>query len=498
MHTHAQTAFVFLATALAASATPQPIDRYVVLLESSGAAEFGPAARALCDFHAGKLVRFDANSLDPLERELRELQPRHVAIVVPPAIIDVEFAHRMLEVSTRIDDDPFCDFAFAFVTGRDGAAAERFVRRGIDAWDRPRSRRAAMFGSWEGLVLPPPIPNTAMKAIGFECEQQFILSRAPQEQRRADARIAYQKMQPFDALLFFSHGYPHEMSLCFTPAELRQWNMPLRASLLVNCACYNGAPARWWMPGPRGFVEQPPVAPGDSVALELLDCGGAAYIAGVDMWHGPLAQQVFCAVAEDGLSIGDAGKQMFDRLALAFAPESVRYPPPSSRGPLQEGRDNRRWNGAAMIIYGDPAFAPFADDAKPLATASIEKADPPRVTITLRPLIDGMPGGDFMLAQARLMDYYSVRTADVMKELKFELYRSVAWPSDKPPQSFRIVSAESDGERIPTGEPQVLLEKAHDGHRLHVRVPIDVGVFDQAWLLRLTRRGASVICEASE
>lgn len=480
---------------LASGGDRHPIDDYVVMLDSAAAAEFAPAARALCDFHAGKLIQFDSQALDSLADKLRDLRPRYVAFVVAPATIDVEFTHRLLELSTRVDEDPFCDFAFSFITGFDGPSAERFVRRAIDAWDRPAGRRAGIFGSWEGAALPPVVPATALKAIEFDCEQQFILAGAPPEQRRADAKIAYRKMQDLDALLFFSHGYPYEMSLCFSAADLRDWNAPLHAALLVNCACYNGAPGRWWMPGPQGFVEQPPVAPAESIALQILDCGGAAYIAGVDMWHGPLAQQVFYAVAEDGLSIGDAGKRMFDRLALAFAPEPLKYPPPSSRGALQEGRENRRWNGAAMIIYGDPAFAPYAKGARRLMTATVDQIDPPRITIALRPLIAGMPGGDFMLAQSRLMDYYSVRTSDVLKELHFELYQSLEWSFGKNPRALRVLSAESDGQTIPVGQPQFVFEETPTGRRLHVRVPVEVSVFDQAWLLRLTRAGASVTLE---
>ena len=49
-------------------------------------------------------------------------------------------------------------------------------------------------------------------------------------------------------------------------------------------------------------------------------------VGGIDPWHGPLNNQVFQYVVDDGMRLGEATKMMADRLALAFAPERIHDP----------------------------------------------------------------------------------------------------------------------------------------------------------------------------
>src|SRR5436305_975477 len=119
-----------------------------------------------------------------------------------------------------------------------------------------------------------------------------------------------------------------------------------------------------------------PPAHEDSVALALLDSGVAAYVAGIDPWHGPLANQAFGYLFDDGLSLGGAAKRMADRLALDFLPGRISFPPTATVGDrfAGEGVTNRRHNGAGMIVYGDPAFAPLAQSASRLAFAEVKRS----------------------------------------------------------------------------------------------------------------------------
>src|SRR5438105_15387361 len=59
------------------------------------------------------------------------------------------------------------------------------------------------------------------------------------------------------------------------------------------CRVNNGAPGRWYAPGPGGVEDRGVVKRDDSVALAVLDSGVVGYFAGIDPWHGPLALQVF-------------------------------------------------------------------------------------------------------------------------------------------------------------------------------------------------------------
>src|SRR5207248_8062838 len=74
--------------------------------------------------------------------------------------------------------------------------------------------------------------------------------------------------------------------------------------------------------------------------------------------------------------------------------------------------------------------APFAKSASRLAFAEVKQVGG-KLTIRLgtKPLIDGPAGVDFMIPQSRLTDYYSVKTADYLKELSAEVYRVVDLPA---------------------------------------------------------------------
>ena len=460
---------------------------YLVLFDGDA---FLPAAKRMAALHGGRVEPF--GRIVTLLPRLRAKPPRFVVYVLPPERIDVDLSHTLLTIATQIDDDPFIDFEYGFVTGRDGAAALRFVERIDAAGKREYGRRGALFGTWEGAVLPKATKLSPARTLGYDFDVRLVHTKAGEAQRTAAARAALESFAGRDVLLFFSHGYPDRMAGCFSAPQLREWKIALPHAVLFNCACYNGAPGRWYAPGADGrFTDRGKVAASDSVALQLLDSGLAAYIGGIDPWHGPLNSQVFQYAVDDGMRLGAATKMMFDRLALAFAPERIHYPPTAGVIMTGEGRANRLRNGAGMILYGDPAFAPFAKDAKRLLRARIVKGDRFAVTIEAAPLLDAMPGAvGFMLPQARLMDYYSVKTRDVMRELKMEVYRVVDLPQPLT-QAPRLKVRKASARGIPfkTGDVQTILEQTPHGQRLHIRVPIDTTIYPVQPLIGMARMG---------
>ncbi len=468
---------------------------YLVLVERGGDGAYLPAAGALAAQHGGRVVEFDSDDSGALLTLLREHSPRYVAFVLPPQRIDVQLAHRFLEVSTQVDEDPFVDFEYGFITGRDGEAALRFVERIIAAWKREYGLRCGFFGSWEGPVVPTiKGSGGAARALGLDISAHLLGVKESDEVRAEKARAAMADFAGRDVLLFFSHGYPDRMVACFDAANLRDWNVDLGGAILFNCSCYNGAPGRWWEIGPGGaYLDRGLTRAEDSVALAIIDAGVAGYFAGIDPWHGPLANQVFLLAVDDGLSLGGAAKRMYDRLALAFLPERVHYEPMSERRFAGEGRGNRLGNGAGMIYYGDPALAPFSRKAAKLLSAGTEVIDEHslRCTIDMKPMLEGaMNAADGMLPQARLMDYYSVRTSDLLAELKMEVHRVVPLPEGWTVVSGASVeSLVSGGRDVPAGEVEWAIEQTHDGPMLHLRVPIDARMFGTTWQMIIAQRG---------
>jgi hypothetical protein len=484
-----------------------PSGRYLVLVDSGNKDEFLPAAEAMAALHGAEVKRFDPAKLDRTLTELRKAPPRFVVFVLPPEKIDVDLCHAILGMATKVDDDPFVDFEYGFITGRDGAAALRFVKRIEQAWKRDAGDKAMLFGSWEGPFLPSGSRLTGMKALGFTAKDCYVKAKDTEQTRLKAARQILEDCKGNDALIFMSHGYPDRMDLCFSAKDLREWNVDLSPAILFNCACFNGAPGRWFEPTGKGYEDRGVVARDDSVALALLDSGIAGYFAGVDAWHGPLTSQVFYYVTDDGMRLGEAANAMFNRLALEFSPDRIHYEPT-----LKRKRNNKNWwaqnqrdNGAAMILYGDPALAPFAKRAKHLLSARTKPVgkDGLALTIEVRPLIDGAPGEDFsVLPINRLYDYYSLRADPDRSPPQLELYRVVPLPARSgAAPALRVVAAKSGDKDIPTGPVQLAVEDTPGGKLLHVRVPLRVSISDKPLdnlrLMALAKQGLVVELEGT-
>jgi hypothetical protein len=480
-----------------------PSGRYLVLVDPGNKDEFLPAAEAMAALHGGQVQHFDPSKLDRTLAELRKAPPRFVVFVLPPEKIDVDLSHAILEMATKVDDDPFVDFEYGFLTGRDAAAALRFVKRIEQAWKREAGDKAALFGSWEGLFLPSGSQMSSLKALGFEAKGRYVKARDAEEARQKAARQILGDCKGKDALIFMSHGYPDRMDLCFSAKNIRKWQVDLSPAILFNCACFNGAPGRWFHPMGEGYEDRGVVARDESVALALLDSGIAGYFAGVDMWHGPLNSQVFYYVTDDGMRLGEAANAMYNRLALEFLPERIHFEPAlkQQRGGKYAWVKNQRGNGAAMILYGDPALAPFAKRAKHLLSARGESSGKDRfsVKIEVRPLVDGQPGEDFwILPSNRLFDYYSLRSDPEKTPPRLELYRVVPLPAlYRGVPALRVVSAKSQNKDIPTGKVQLAVEDTNGARLLHVRVPIQVSLTDNLRLMALARQGLTVELEGS-
>ncbi len=129
-------AWAWLALAAWLPGTASAGKDYRVFLDREAKAEFLPAARALAALHEAEVELFDPEDLEALLDGLRRSPPHYAVFVLPPEKIDVELSHELLETATRVDEDPFVDFEYAFVTGRDGAAARRFVAA-IERGDTP-------------------------------------------------------------------------------------------------------------------------------------------------------------------------------------------------------------------------------------------------------------------------------------------------------------------------------------------------------------------------
>lgn len=480
-----------------AHATPTGSSIDLVLVDARCGGEFRAAAELLAAGHRATVAEADLDDAVALESVLRSHTPSHVVFVVEPAHLDLDLTHRVLETSTRVDSDPFPDFAHGFVTGLDGAAARRFVQAMLAARTAPRSRALGVLGVSENTAAAPqPLGAELARACALSFAFEGLPSVEASPRRRRDA---LERLGHSDLLMLFSHGEPDRMIGAFRGSELRSWAVDFDGRIVVNCACFNGSMGEAVLPGANG-LQTIEVAPDESVALAMLDTGVAGYVAGIDAWHGPLAVQVVLALADDGASLGDAVRRPIDRLVLSQQDRPLRFPAQHERSQRFSAEPGAfaRGNAAGSVLFGDPSFAPFRDGA-PRAFAATLDGTPDRrsVRIELAP-VPGVGGGyGSMLLLPRVLAYFEP-IPNPPTTLPLELHRVVDWPADEPrPRSWRVTRATCGDEPLQCLDVVTAYEDTPHGPRLHVVVPLATATGLDGVRLRtdLARLGATVVVE---
>ena len=86
-----------------------------------------------------------------------------------------------------------------------------------------------------------------------------------------------------------------------------------------------------------------------------------------------------------------------------------------------------------------------------------------------------------------------MKTADFMKELSAEVYRVVDLPAGvTAAPSLKVTSAKSGPMALPTKPVQAVVERTPDGDRLHVRVPLNVRLTDNLWVMLMAANGVEI------
>jgi hypothetical protein len=89
--------------------------------------------RILRDYRNAQVVTFETNLIDFLIPQMITREARYVAVVLRPEELDVNLVRRFLVMSTMIDDDPFSDFSYGYITGATAQDAVDFVNKIIQA-----------------------------------------------------------------------------------------------------------------------------------------------------------------------------------------------------------------------------------------------------------------------------------------------------------------------------------------------------------------------------
>lgn len=409
-----------LALAGAAPIAAQQAD-YVVLAAFGADDAFDAAARILAEGHRAAILRFDPANLEPLRAPLQAKAPRHVALVMKPEQIEFAFQRRFLQFATGIDDDPFVDFAFGYVTGRTADDAEALAQRGLarkpEKVDGGVAQVAGGVDASRVLQLPHHLGRTRLDGLqlqsagGKEYEHgrdvAFLREHLPELRGR-------------DVVTFVGHGYPQEVVGGPTFAELA--GLDLGRAVVFSIACYTGVTSRWYEEDwQTATMRARDVPPAESFCLALLRTGVVGYTAYLSPRPaGPELDTDLAALVVDGCSLGDARRRDYDKTVLGFlgyGEERLQLAPVADGTKFAPNRDAVRdmmLEGATGgVVFGDPACVPF-----------VERHEDAPVAIDTTPNRDGI----VLTARASLQALYlhcSDPTAEWGKSMAMRVYARV-------------------------------------------------------------------------
>jgi hypothetical protein len=341
-----------------------PAGPYLILATKRAAKEYSAAIARAKQLHPdAKRADFDPADLAGIEKTLKALQPRYALVFIRPDELDIHFAWRWLEVTSRLDDDPFVDVRTGFITGATPEAAEAFVARIADAVEG----RLILPGAFVDNLGPPEQGNQAyfntfraapwVPVLG----QRFNLRTVSHGKGNfGDDRL--DSLAGAGLVHFGGHGHPDRIDDGLSAGQAAR--LKLAPCVVFNGACYTGVTGAWLdESGARRSA-----AAGECFCLSLLNNQVIAYLAALHPDHGMPAYQEMEYLAWRGAPLGDVIKYTHDGVVLGAGGKLPAFGKVAGGSPA----DVMLRGTAARVLFGDPALvvcdaftpAPFRTEVK--------------------------------------------------------------------------------------------------------------------------------------
>jgi hypothetical protein len=481
-------------------AAPQPYVVVAVSLRDASAdtAAFANVAREAAKLHHAKLIEFDGKSFDDLEKELRAAAPVDVLFVIRPDAFDLNFHRRVLMMAARIDDDPFCDFSFGYMTAKDGASVAKLWARTVALHEKGLPNKTwhelGVASKFDPSAIKDFIPEIA-KAAGFEGSAYFCAEKEWKNYSWEKALEHLQRMKEASVISISGNGDPQGIWLFsgnrnldpkfhweFDPAKVGQdpkgemprlqaaeWRkVALKGPVLWSGTCHSGATRRVFVEGDivSTFGKSETVVvyelkPQDSLCLALIDAGAAALILPIGANHG-----MSCNLEQDfvlawGATLGEAVRSTYaDVMLQSGGKPKVELKAPgkpmhvAGAAVMQEGGMNR-------ALFGDPALRPFKPTKHPLETTTVTPVTPRGVDV----VVAWKKG-----FHAWSWDMYGTnRSADGRMSARVPLDGRMPASGPLPKVAATVEGKNARGEAIPFTMTHAVVERDHGRLWLHLQ-----------------------------
>jgi hypothetical protein len=284
---------------------------------------------------------------------LAKLGPEFVIGVFAPETLDVNFHFDLLERSSRLDADPFVDFALGYVTGATPEEAVAFAQTTLAARKRTPIRSILEFG-------PSSNPASLTQPKRHPWADGFTTRRFSHAEDDAEVAAQLAGIKGVGILSAWGHGMPDGVDHGIKGRQVREAGLDLFPALYFSGPCYCGVPARWFEPS-GGAVHERRVGPEASFLLAMLGARVSAMFAGLDPDRGETNHHELEHVLTTGAALGHASKSTYDDVVLAYRRKQLDLPHymTGKPDPHRNLADTMIAGGACRALFGDPSWAPF-------------------------------------------------------------------------------------------------------------------------------------------
>ena len=310
------------------SAAAAADSRYVVVSLVAEEDPYFDAARELAEIRGGRIIKSVPDNFSSLLEELRRERLKYVAIVLRPEMLDENLARRFMLMAALVDDDPFVDFAYGFITGDSAETAVALAGAGKRAERRRKAANVAMLGV-AGAELPRSISTSqelplrsgtlkqAVHMIAAGEAANATTSEIDPNQDDAFIREVMPQLAGHSIILFAGHGYPRHV--VGGPTYRHLAGQRYDGALVMNIACYTGVTSRWFDSDWKSMTIRELEVPADeSFCLNMLKTGVAGYVAYVSARPaGPAMLGDAITLATAGESVGELMRNNSNSVVLA-------------------------------------------------------------------------------------------------------------------------------------------------------------------------------------
>jgi len=353
----------------AKTSTPGTDSAYVIVTdagEGGGGDSYAAAVQELAKLRTTAAI-LNLNNLrwEDIFRELRKVRPRHVAFVLHPETIEGNFVGAVFQGLTELDDDPYLDCAYGYITGATAEDALKLVRNTAAAQARTQSipkRFVAVAHTFAQNDLAPFAAQQAdyFRQLGYETAGINPIDDSAEWEGKADRDV--QKLNGASLVYLAGHGMGDKSCAIAGEAFGR---LKLESALVLNGTChsavtgirYDSIDASWTIKATRIDAAQ-------SVCLSFIKAGAIGQIGSTasSSWQ----NVAFCASGflHQGQSVGEALQESLNDKIRGAGIKAVRILPFEEGHPSPQALGvNENPGGiqsiARVILVGDPAYRPF-------------------------------------------------------------------------------------------------------------------------------------------